>query len=92
MGYQIQYEPQKNKLYPVIKAKKPMFARLVLLMILLAAVFLGYKTDWLIPGDPEVTKDAFSDMVVMLQQGADVDQAVAAFCAEILDHGKNNSR
>lgn len=43
---------------------------------------LGYL-DFLIPGDKEVTKEAFSDMLDSLQGGEDLKEAVSTFCEEI---------
>ena len=41
--------------------------------------------DFLIPGDPEVTKTAASVMVDEIKNGATVGNAITAFCKTILD-------
>ena len=55
--------------------------------ILLSLTILG-KTgclDFLIPGDKEVTKQAFSAIVADVRDGEDVKTAITAFCMEILN-------
>ena len=40
-----------------------------------------------IPGDPEVTGRAASEMVSQIHEGVPVGDAVQAFCRQILDEG-----
>lgn len=88
MSYQIQYEPHKNRRYPVCTGRKRHTTVFVLALTLLAVCMsIGLRTGWLIPGDPEVTSNAFSDMVTMLREGEGMKEAVTAFCMEILEHG-----
>lgn len=58
--------------------------------ILLSLTILGKIgcLDFLIPGDKEVTKQAFSAMVDNVREGEDVKTAVTAFCMEILNRAE----
>lgn len=78
MAYRIEY-PGKRKIrrFPVW----------VLLLVILTAVLAIPKQTlvyWLLPGDPEVTAQALSELVETLRQGANAGQAVAAFCKSIV--------
>lgn len=42
-------------------------------------------SDYLIPGDAAVTRAAFSELTAQLHAGESVEDAVVAFCQEILD-------
>ncbi len=42
----------------------------------------------LIPGDPEVTTQAFETMIHSLCAGEEISEAVTAFCREILEHAQ----
>ena len=46
---------------------------------------------FLLPGEPSVTEQAFSDMVSDLTDGATLESAMVAFCHQILDNGKDVS-
>ena len=93
MSYQIQYEPDKNRKYPTKKPQKSKATAAVMVAVLLiVCLSVGLRTGWLIPGDPDVTKAAFSGMVDMLKDGSSVQDSVTAFCAEVLEHGQQSSR
>ena len=59
----------------------------VLLLAVLAALLaiprqtLAY---WLLPGNPEVTAQALSELMEALRRGTNAGQAVAAFCKSIV--------
>lgn len=78
MAYRIEYPgKRKTRRFPVW----------VLLLVILTAVLAIPKQTlayWLLPGDPEVTAQALSELVETLRQGANAGQAVAAFCKSIV--------
>lgn len=78
MAYRIEYPgKRKTRRFPVW----------VLLLVILTAVLAIPKQAlvyWLLPGDPEVTAQALSELVETLRQGANAGQAVAAFCKSIV--------
>lgn len=45
----------------------------------------GVLEKMLLPGDPMVTKQAFSVMAEQLKAGEAIGDAVAAFCQEVID-------
>ena len=92
MSYQIQYEPDKNRKYPTKMAKKSnLTGGIMITVILIVCLSIGLRTGWLIPGDPDVTKAAFSEMVDMLKRGEPVYDSVTVFCTEVLEHGQQIS-
>lgn len=88
MSYKIEYSPQDANRYPQCNRKrhtKP--GRWILAAILIATVFwvrLNGVPDYFIPGEPEKTKAAATEMVNRLQKGTSVTEAVTAFCKDIL--------
>lgn len=89
MGYTIQYEPEKNRKYPLLSQKRVRAGMpLIAAVSLVALLGIGIRTGWLIPGDPQVTADAFTQMVDSLQAGESVKDAVTVFCTEVLEHGR----
>lgn len=94
MGYQIMYSPEDNHKYPAYKPvrKNKWVIPAVLTAVLLAAAarpqVRSALENWLIPGDKDVTKAAFSLMLEDIRTGEPVSQAVSAFCREILENGK----
>lgn len=89
MSYKIQYSPETANLYPQITSRKQFrVKRWMTVVITVAAVFWVYLygfPDWLIPGDPEVTKAAASTMVGEMKNGTSFGDAVTTFCKMIID-------
>lgn len=78
MAYRIDY-PGRRK-----KRRFPYWILLILVFAVLLAVPKDDLEYWLLPGDPEVTAQALSELVKTLRQGTNAGQAVAAFCGSIL--------
>lgn len=78
MAYRIDY-PGRRK-----KKRFPYWILLILAFAVLLAVPKDDLEYWLLPGDPEVTAQALSELVKTLRQGTNAGQAVAAFCGSIL--------
>ena len=93
MGYNIEYGQTTRRRTIPSRKQRLLTGSFILLSILLAFLFcINNSTikDWLIPGDPAVTKAAFSNMVEGLLSGENITDSVTAFCREILDHAKSN--
>lgn len=87
MGYMIQYEPEKNKKYPMRKnADRNVSASVLVALILVVCLGIGLRTGLLLPGDPQVTANAFSQLVTNLTEGESIHDAMSAFCVEVLEH------
>ena len=90
MRYSVQYEPDKNDLYPqVSKQNKGTGSYIFIGCILLAAVltvsiFKETIISWIVPGDDQITIHAAEAMVDRLKDGSSIGDAVTAFCEEIL--------
>ena len=78
MAYRIDY-PGRRK-----KRRFPYWIFLILAFAVLLAVPKDDLEYCLLPGDPEVTAQALSELVKTLRQGTNAGQAVAAFCGSIL--------
>lgn len=78
MAYRIDY-PGRRK-----KRRFPYWIFLILAFVVLLAVPKDDLEYWFLPGNPEVTAQALSELVKMLRQGTNAGQAVAAFCGSIL--------
>lgn len=78
MAYRIDY-PGRRK-----KRRFPYWIFLILAFVVLLAVPKDDLEYWLLPGNPELTAQALSELVKTLRQGTNAGQAVAAFCGSIL--------
>ena len=78
MAYRIDY-PGRRK-----KRRFPYWIFLILAFVVLLAVPKDDLEYWLLPGNPEVTAQALSELVKTLRQGTNAGRAVAAFCGSIL--------
>ena len=78
MAYRIDY-PGRRK-----KRRFPYWIFLILAFVVLLAVPKDDLEYWLLPGNPEVTAQALSELVKTLRQGTNAGQPVAAFCGSIL--------
>lgn len=89
MSYKIQYSPETAYLYPKIAQKRRFRAGrwIIAAGVIAAALWLHFQgiPDFIIPGDPAITKAAASALVVDIQNGTDVGDAVTTFCKAILD-------
>ena len=92
MAYSIEYNPEKKKIYPLLSSTKPKW--LLLAVCLLISVFILQRLDYgeqfcslLLPGDPKVTTEAFSEMSEQIRAGRSIGEAATAFCLEILENG-----
>ena len=89
MAYKIQYTPQDERRYPPFKQRSQKNKRWVwpLLILALAALWITGNglPDFLIPGDPDITRAAAAEMVSLVKEGVAVQDAVVVFCQEIFD-------
>lgn len=95
MAYIVQYSPEDSKRYPQCKKKQNVRLSkfLLFVFILTAAIFIRLYglPEFLIPGDPVVTKNAVASMVTDLKSGEPLNNAVTAFCTAILDNAAHQS-
>ena len=91
MSYSIRYSPHQTAKYQ--KKEKLRLRRFFLAVIILAAcltpiaVFRNEILDMITPGNPEVTRRAAQNMVEALREGESVNDAVTAFCLEVIRDG-----
>ena len=92
MAYKIQYSPETASLYPQTAVKKPVRIKrwITTLVAIVAALWIHFYgvPDFLIPGDPEITKAAAAAMMGEIKNGAALGDAVTSFCKMILDGAK----
>lgn len=87
MAYTIHYSPKDQKRYPAKKKdRRKTLKILVILIIMLCTMLMGLRgiPDFMIPGDPAVTKAAVKTMIYEMECGTPISDAVTAFCKQIL--------
>ena len=97
MSYRIEYGTAVPLKYQS-KKRKSHFRTLTALCILLFAFAVGeFWPDgrlvlrrYFLPGEPSVTEQAFSRMISDLTEGVALEDAMVAFCQQIIDHGAEN--
>ena len=89
MSYKIQYSPESAHIYPAIQKRKRIdLHKWFGFAVVVAAVVwirLWGIPDFLLPGDPEITKEAMSFFMDEIRNGIAVKDAVTTFCKIILD-------
>jgi len=85
MGYRIEYEPELNKKYPKKTQLRPVHiisvcAVAVVLVFLLSSGGIYTLRNLFLPDDAA----AFSNMVDSVRAGTSLQEAITAFCREIL--------
>jgi hypothetical protein len=93
LGYRIKYEgdmvitttqPAMNK-----KAKRILCIAISIcsiVMLLSVSSGLDKLKEWILPGNAKITETALNTFATDLKQGEPLDDAITAFCREILDH------
>lgn len=93
MAYKIQYSPEAACRYPQEREKrKPQLGKWLGLALIVAAalwVRVNGVPDFLIPGNPEITKAATVALIGDIQEGAPWNEAVTVFCETIIDGAEN---
>ena len=89
--YKINYSPETSKRFPAKKRRNLNFKFVVLGIVftfLISSVFL-FRTeiaDFLIPGNSNVTKSAFSEFLNHVKDGESISDAALTFCREIVEN------
>ena len=87
MSYHIQYEKDKTEKYPIHqkqKLHKSIWAVILIIVLIITIFSFPSFREILIPGDPSLTKSAFSQMLDSLRSGEPLGEAVTTFCREII--------
>lgn len=88
MSYHITYNPDLDQKYPFVrKSRCKLLTIAIVLLVCFVAVYVLAQSDimyYLIPGDPQITVEAFFAMVERVGQGETVGNAVVGFCKEII--------
>ena len=92
MSYSIAYDPQENARYPQklkIQRKLPVQWILSATLLLVAGYIIlrGNVLDYILPGDPEVTVTAFSQMVEQVKTGETIREALTSFVEQVVTQG-----
>ena len=95
MGYKISYENGGAKTENITKQKFPRKQNVFRLgVFIVTAIFLILLHQsksfrrFFIPGNPEVTEAAVVEFVESVRQGNRFEDAITAFCQQIIDNGK----
>ena len=89
MAYKIEYSKESAHRYPqsVKKQREKTGIWILLVGMLVSVLWLRINgiPDWLIPGDPNVTRAAASAFISEMKDGASVNDAITVFCRTVLD-------
>lgn len=93
MSYKIKYDVDIIKI-PIHDKMKTgskslaIVAAAVCICLLLVSASSGIDNikEWILPGNPKVTEAALDTLVTELRQGEPLNDAISAFCKEILVH------
>ena len=93
MSYQIEYNPELSSRYPVLQKKGFQFSKYILVAVLICIITMWLLSKYemlhfLIPGDSEVTKAAFSTLIEEVGNGSSVSDGIIGFCEEIISNAK----
>ena len=91
MAYKIDYISVGKRQY-LTNRKTPQWLLPTAVILSLSAAFLAItvqygSTDWLLPGDPAVTKAALTELIENLKAGEQFGDAITAFCREVIQSG-----
>lgn len=90
MSYQIKYAQEMSYRYPQARNKQRVNPGKWLCIVGVIAAVLWMRLngipDFLVPGDPEITKTAAVALIGDIREGVSMNQAVTAFCETII-HG-----
>ena len=96
MSYYVEYNPELRKRYPI--TEKATNQKLIRRFIYAAVAVVGFYcvvqsglAKLLLPGDPDATISAFSEMVTDVKSGNGVGDALLAFCKYIISNATNIS-
>ena len=96
LGYRIEYGPGGAVMRPEKRRDGNLLGLTLGFFLLFCSVSSHFwpekwqrVSDYLIPGDPAVTRAAFSELTAQLHSGSSVEDAVVAFCREIVDGAEN---
>ena len=89
MSYRIQYDTKKHPWQKRLKRQKYVLPVGIICLSLLTLGYFGMdKLQFLLPGEPSVTAAALDNMANSLQEGETLQEAITAFCREILDNAQ----
>lgn len=89
MSYRIQYDTKKHPWQKRLKRLKYVLPVGIICLSLLTLGYFGMdKLQFLLPGEPSVTAAALDNMANSLQEGETLQEAITAFCREILDNAQ----
>ncbi|MBE6943757.1 MAG: hypothetical protein E7453_05795 [Ruminococcaceae bacterium] len=87
MAYKIDYIPVGKRQYAKRIIPRWLFPTALIFSlssVILALTIHHGSADWLLPGDPAVTKVALLELIENLKAGEQFSDAVAAFCQEVI--------
>ena len=94
MAYNIQYSLQYKKKYPLKQKSTGKRGKTIAVLLVICVCMLLYKQyadgmlkEVLIPDDAVVTVAALEGFSSNLKSGLTLNEAITAFCVEILEHG-----
>ena len=95
MSYRINYRSFGEEKKGPRKTHSWLASALLVIFLLFGAITvkqkgLSWVTNYLLPGDPAVTAAALENMAEDLKNGESLQDAVAAFCRQIMEQSGEN--
>lgn len=88
MAYVIHYGPvKKQRVWRKPKLFRAGVAVAGIVVVALIPSVRSWVWDLIVPGDPKVTTQAFSELINDIRGGETVTAAIEGFCSQILAHG-----
>lgn len=87
MGYQLEYKSGYGGVVykRIAGGRKKRLLILLIPAVLLCCLFRERIINFILPGDPDATKEAISTFIGQLQEGEPVTDAFGSFCKVILN-------
>ena len=91
MSYSVHYNPELGRRYPSkVKDQRNLTRPIIILMIVAVVVYASVQSGmvkFLIPGNPEITTAAFSQLIEQVAAGESVGQSIRTFCEDVITGG-----
>lgn len=91
MSYTIRYNSELNKKYPNKRKHKQLNLKYIIILIFVCiSAYVSAQKGWLkylLPGNPDVTSAALSQLIEGIGEGRPVQEAVYGFCEDIITGG-----
>lgn len=91
MSYYVEYNPELCQRYPLRQSRhRNIMLPIAILLIAAIVMYVSVQSEivkYLIPGNPDITTAAFSQLVEQVAAGESIGRSIITFCEEIITGG-----